>query len=444
MLTGAVFPLLLRMASPNAVAFVVQAAVSMVEVWYIGQLGTVSLAAIALIFPGTMLMQMLANGAMGGAITSAVARALGAHQHERAQRLIWHALLIAAVAGVAFFALFAVFGEPLLLGLGARDAVLQQALAYGHIIFGGCVLLWVAAMLSSSFRGMGDMRFPAVLMVWSALLQVVVGGALILGWFGLPRLGIVGAAIAAIAVAGINSAVLLVRLLFGEVEVPLRGAFAQLRGALFVDIFRVGALSSLSPVFTVLTISMVNAIVSAFGPAAIAGYGISARLEFLLIPLVFGLGVSMTSLVGVNIGAGNVARAETIGWVGGWCAGALAGTLGVVLALWPGLWVNLFTDDAAVYAAGASYLHVAGPAFVFQGLGLSLYFASQGAGAVVWPVAATVLRFVVSVGGAMLAVRQFGMGVNSVFVCIALGMVLYGVITAASLWLGAWRPHRAA
>lgn len=118
--------------------------------------------------------------------------------------------------------------------------------------------------------------------------------------------------------------------------------------------------------------------------------------------------------------------------------------VGVVLALWPGLWVNLFTDDAAVSFAGVAYLQVAGPAFVFQGVGLSLYFASQGANAVAWPVAATVLRFAVAVGGATITVRLLGMGVTSVFACIAVGMVLYGTVTAASLWLGAWRPRTAA
>jgi Na+-driven multidrug efflux pump len=229
------------------------------------------------------------------------------------------------------------------------------------------------------------------------------------------------------------------------VAVPLRGALLPLRAPLFADIFRVGALASLSPVFTVLTISLVNGLISDFGAAAVAGYGISARLEFLLVPLVFGVGVSMTSLVGVNIGAGNIARAEHIGWVGGACAAVLAGCVGVVLALFPGLWVSLFTDDSDAFAAGASYLRIAGPAFALQGLGLALYFASQGARAVTWPVLATILRFVVAVGGAMIGVRWFGFGIEFVFACIALGMAIYGLMTAAALWLGAWRrPVRGA
>lgn len=387
MLKGAVLPLLLRMASPNAIAFLVQAGVSMVEVWYIGHLGTISLAAIALMFPGLMLMQMLSGGAIGG-------------------------------------------------------AVLKEAMVYGTVLFAGCVLIWLASLLSAVFRGMGDMRFPASLMVFGAMLQVPLAGTLILGWFGFPKMGISGAATATILVAGVNTIILLMRLTFSRIEVPLRRARLQLQWLLVTDILRVGALASLSPIFSVMTITLVNGLISGLGPSAIAGYGIGARLEFLLIPMVFGLGASMTSLVGMNMGAGNIVRAERIGWIGGGCAALLTGIVGMVLALFPGLWINLFTNEATVFSSGASYLKIVGPAFLFQGLGLSLYFASQGARAVFWPVIATMVRFGIAGAGAMLGVQWFGFGGNFIFGCIAAGMVAYGIITASSLGLGAWRSGK--
>ena len=101
--------------------------------------------------------------------------------------------------------------------------------------------------------------------------------------------------------------------------------------------------------------------------------------------------------------------------------------------------MDLFTDDPQTIAAGAAYLQIAGPVYLFQGLGLSLYFASQGASAVLWPVLGTIARFVVSVGGAYLGVRWFGFGLPGVFACIAGGMVAYGSITAGALYLGTWR-----
>ena len=441
MLEGAILPNLLRMAAPNSFGFFVQASVSMVEAWYIGQLGTTSLAAIALVFPALMLMQMLSGGAIGGAVTSAIARSIGGGDVERAQKLVWHAFAIAGAASAAFLVLELAFGRALLVGLGARGEVLEQAVRYADILFGGCLFIWLMSLLGAVFRGMGDMKTPALMMIAGAAVQIPLSGALILGWFGAPQLGIAGGAVSVIAVSALNCVILSARLIYGHVAVPLRRAARQFRADLFADIFRVGALASLSPIFVVLTIGLLNSVMGDFGTAAIAGYGIGARLEFLLIPLVFGLGASMTSLVGVNIGAGNVERAERIGWTGGISASVLTGGVGLILAIQPGLWMNLFTQDASTYAAGATYLRIAGPAFFFQGLGLSLYFASQGAGTVLWPVIATILRFVVAAGAAFVGVHWFGMGLRFACACIAAGMVLYGVVTAASLHLGAWRSR---
>lgn len=431
--------LLLRMASPNALAFLVQASVSMVEAWYIGRLGTASLAAIALILPGLMLMQMLSGGAFGGAVTSAVARAVGAGQPERAQRLMWHALAIGMFAGVTFALLWLLAGEALLLRLGARGEVLQAALAYGNLLFAGCTLIWLSSLLSAVLRGVGEIGFPARLMLVSAALQIPLSGALVLGVGPVPSLGIVGAAVSVLTVAAVTVCLQLRRLVGRAEALRLDPQYLRLESAHFIDILRVGALAALSPVFTVLTIGMINGLVARQGEAAIAGYGIGARMEFLLVPLVFGIGSAMTSLVGVNVGAGRIDRAERIGWTGAACAATLTGVVGLLLALVPGLWMDIFTDDVAARAAGADYLRIAGPAFAFQGLGLALYFASQGARAVFWPVVGTIARFAVSVGGAYALVRWSSDDVAGVFACIALGMVVYGVITAASLALGAWR-----
>lgn len=438
MLAGAPLPLLLSMAAPNAVAFLVQASVSMAELAFVARLGGAPLAALALMFPGVMLMQMLANGAVGGAVSSAVARAVGAGDRARAERLVWHALAIAVLAGLGFAAVFWAGGAWLIGAFGVDAAVADAALGYGRIVFGGAVLIWTMALLAAVLRGTGDMRFPALLMVGGALLQVPLAGTLILGWFGAPRLGLNGAAMALMAVPALGTLVLLARLARGrDLSLTLRAL--RLQRALFAAILRVGGLAALSPLFTVATVMAVNALVGGFGVPALAGYGIVSRLEFLLIPLVFGLGAAMTALVGVNVGAGQVARAEHIGWLGGITAAVLTGTVGLVLAAFPGLWMDLFTADAQIHAAGARYLQIVGPVFAFQGLGLALYFASQGAGTVAWPVLATVLRFAIGVGGAAAGVAWLGAGLAWIYACLAAGMFAYGALTAASLRFGAWR-----
>lgn len=439
LLTDPPFRLLVRMAGPSALAFLIQAAVSMAETGFIARLGLVPLAAIALMLPALMLMQMLANGALGGAVSSSVARALGRGDGAAANAFIWHALAIAALAAFVFAGLYGAFGHALLLATGAPQAVVAAAHEYGSILFAGVAPIWISALLTSVVRGTGDMQFPARLMIVGSLVQIPLSGALMLGAFGLPGLGLKGSAVAVILVAAGSSLVLVWRLLKPGRAVRLTLQACRLRLGYFADILRVGALASLSPVSTVLTIAILNTLIGRFGVETLAGYGVVARVEFLLVPLVFGIGAALTALVGVNMGAGQVARAERIGWMGGGAAAVLAGTVGLVLALAPGLWTGLFTRDPASLAAGALYLHIVGPVFAFQGLGLALYFASQGAGAILWPIIATLLRFGICVGGAVLVMGQPEPRLAAVYACIALGMTVYGAVTGLALWRGAWR-----
>jgi Na+-driven multidrug efflux pump len=285
------------------------------------------------------------------------------------------------------------------------------------------------------------MRFPALVMLAGAFVQVPLSGALILGWWGAPALGITGAALSVTAVASVASLVSLVRLVRGAGALRLRLAALRFEAATFREILRVGLGSAPAPILTVFTIVAVNGLVSGFGPAALAGYGIGSRLEFLLIPLVFGIGAALTAMVATNLGGGNFERALRIAWIGSASAAALTGTIGGVLAIWPGLWVGTFTSDPLVYESGTAYLRTVGPCYVFHGLALSLYFASQGARAMFWPVFATALRFAIAVGGSMIALSMLGDGAAAgvIFACVAGGMAAAGVVTAGAIAAGAWR-----
>lgn len=432
-------PLLIRLATPNAIAFLIQSSVSMMEVWFVGRLGTTALAGIALVFPLLMLTQMMAGGAAGGAVASAVARALGAGDRERAERLLWHVIALALGGALLFLALFGLWGPAFLAFLGGRGEVLERAVAYCVVLFGGGVFLWLMGTISAVYRGTGNMRFPAMLLIASAFLQVPLSGILVLGAFGVPSLGFVGAAISAVAAAALSSVIMLWRLTGESQSVRLRWGACRLSTELFRDLLRVFAPASLSPLLTVATILSLTAIVAAFGPVALAGYGIGSRIEFLIVPLVFGLGAAMTSLVGVATGAADHVRAERIGWIGAAMSAALAGSVGLLLALFPAAWIPAFTDDPDAQATAISYMRTVGPFFALQGVGLSLYFASQGAGAMLWPVLATFMRILVAVGGALLLAHGLGWGLHGVFVAAAGAMALYGLMIALAVKLGAWR-----
>ena len=100
LLHGPIVPTLLRMAWPNILVMLAQASTGLIETWWVSHLGTAALTGMAVVFPGFMMMQMLSAGAMGGGISSAIARALGGRRHDEAEALVMHALVINAGLGL--------------------------------------------------------------------------------------------------------------------------------------------------------------------------------------------------------------------------------------------------------------------------------------------------------------------------------------------------------
>ena len=237
----------------------------------------------------------------------------------------------------------------------------------------------------------------------------------------MPALGLAGGGYAVLTTSALTTVVLAWYLLAGRAIVRLRRA--RLQWPMFADILRVGGVGTISTLQTSLTVALTTALVGSFGgPAAVAGYGTGARLEYLLIPLVFGFGAPLVALVGTNIGAGQPERALRIALTGGALAFAVTEAIGIVAAIWPHAWLGLFGDDPHMLEAGAAYLRVVGPAYGFFGLGLSLYFASQGAGRLAWPLLGGMVRLVVAVGGGWLA----------------LGLVVYGLVVAGAVASRVW------
>jgi len=436
LLHGPIVATLIRMAWPNVLVMAAQAATGLVETYWVGHLGTDALAGMALVFPGVMLMQMISAGAMGGGISSAIARALGRGRREEADALVLHAVVINVLLGALFSGLLLVFGRPLYRAMGGEGVSLQAALIYSDIVFGGSVLLWVMNGLASVIRGTGNMLVPALVICVGAVLLVPLSPLLIFGFGPLPAFGIAGGGIALVLFYAGGTAVLGWYVLAGRNLVRYR--LAPLRWPLMRDILRVGAVASVTSVQTNVTVALTTALVGlAAGPAAVAGYGTAARLEYLLVPLVFGLGAPLVALVGTNIGAGNAKRALRIAWTGATIAFLLTETIGVAAAIYPRAWLRLFGSDPAMLETGSAYLRAVGPFYGVFGFGLALYFASQGAGRLLWPLAAGFARMVFAIGGGWLALRLTG-SLPVMFFVVGVALAIYGGGIALSVRLGAW------
>jgi len=437
LLEGPIAPTLLRLAAPNVVVMVAQAAAGLIETWFVGRLGTDALAGMALVFPVVMLMQMMSAGAMGGGIASAIARALGAHRRHDAHALVFHALVLSGLFGLAFTAAALLGGAPLYAAMGGQGGSLQAALTYSNWVFAGAVLVWVFNSLASVIRGTGNMALPAQVISVGTLLLLPLSPLLIFGWGPVPAMGIAGGALALLLYYAGGSVALGLWLLSPRSLLRPRWADARLRWPLFSDILRVGLAGAVSTVATNVAIAMATGLAGRFGPEAIAGYGTASRLEYLLVPLVFGFGGPLVAMVGTAVGAGRRERALRATWIGAAMAVALCELIGLAAAAFPHAWLSLFDSDAGMQAVGAQYLRIVGPVYGLFGLGLILYFASQGAGRLLWPVLGNIARLVVAAAGGWLAWRA-GWGLAGVFAAQALALVAYGGINAAAIAKGVW------
>ena len=439
LLVAPVAQTLARLAAPNLLGMLASTSVSIAETAYIGRLGAEPLAAAALVLPLVMLMGMMSAGAMGGGVSSAVSRALGAGAQDRAEALARHGAVIGIGLGLFFSIVLSLFGKGVFSLLGGHGETLRLAMIYSNIVFAFAAAVWLSNMLASVLRGSGNMVGPSATMLAGAGLQILLGGALCFGWGPAPKLGIVGVGLGAAISASFMAVVMFLLLHRPSARVRL-SLIGPLRREHFADILRVGLPAMLSPIQTVGTVLVITSIAARFGVHTLAGYGIGSRLEFLLVPIAFSVGVASLPMVGLAIGAGDVARARRVAWTAGAMAGGVLGVLGLVLGLFPELWVAIFTTDPEVRAAGALYLHFVGPCFAFFGLSLALYFSAQGAGRILGPLLAGTARLAVVAIGGMILVKTHAPS-WALFAVVALGLVTMGTMTAAFVALTPWGPR---
>ena len=440
MLEGPILPVLTRLALPTIGVMVAQTMVGIAETYYLGFLGTDALAGVALVFPIFMLMTTMSNGGLGSGVASAVARAVGAGRQKDADALVFHSVVLAIIAG-ALFMIGVLWGGPALYrALGGRDEALAAAVRYSTWLFAGAIAVWIVNLLASALRGSGNVKVPALVTLIGAMVLIPSSPALIFGFGPIPRLGIAGAGIAFGLYYSGAMLVLLRYMRSGRSGLTL--AITRLERRLFADILRVGLPTAINALQTNLCVILVTGAVGLFGTAALAGYGIASRLDYVMIPILFGLSSAVLTMVGVNIGAGKGARARHVAWIGVLIGVGITGTIGLVAAIAPSAWLGLFTNDPLVLAPGATYLRVVGLSYGLFGFGFVVSFAGQGAGTVLWPSVAVTVRLVVAAGLGWAAVEILSGGMTMLSAIVALSYVVYAAIASlVMLTRSAWKAR---
>jgi putative MATE family efflux protein len=441
-LTGPILPTLIKLALPTMVVLLAQTAVNIAEAYYVGYLGTDALAGVAMVFPVFMLMTMMSNGGIGSGVASAVARAVGAGRKDDADAMVFHAIIIAIVFG-AVFTLGTIRGGPMLYrALGGRQEALDAALQYSNYLFAGAIPVWIVNLQAAALRGAGNVKVPAMVTLVGALVLIPASPLLIFGFGPVPRLGIQGAGLAFAAYYCGAMLFLLRYMASGRAGLACR--IVPLQGRFFLDILKVGIPTAANAVLTNLTVILVTAAFGLFGTTALAAYGIASRLDYIMIPILFGLCTAVLTMVGVNVGAGQIARAKHIAWISSVVGSTLIGSIGVIVALFPWLWLHLFTHDAEVLGFATTYMRIVAPAYAALGFAFVVAFAVQGAGHVFWPFVGAVTRIVFAAGFGWIAVGYFGAGLVGLSSMVAASLVGYAAISVIAMRSDkVWGPNKA-
>lgn len=438
-LNGSIKKMLFKLAGPNMVSVLFMLVVGFAEPFFAGQLGIIQLASVAITYPLVSLSGMIGAGAVGGGVVSALSRSIGKNDLDRANVVIWHSFIIYCVVSIIFFIVFVFFSRNLFIAMGVEESVVEKAVGYSRLFFILSPSIFLFYLMMSIYRSFGDYQFLAVINVLLGVLQLFLSGALSLGWFFFPSLGVNGLALAFVIPQGMAGILMFISILFGKY--PIRFKILALRKEIFVDILNVGGLGAINSTSIALTMVFTTAFISRFGTEAIAGYGVCARLEQTLIPLSFGVGGVLTSCVGTNFGANQFYRARKSAWLGATFIASIAAIAGVTFSIFPNLWLDFFTTDLEAYIIGALYLSIVAPFFPLFAFGKTLYFASQGTGKMLIPISGAITRLIIVMIFGFICIF-FELEIKFLFFIIGIAMSSVGLILTLNMFGSVWNPKK--
>jgi putative MATE family efflux protein len=302
-----VFATIIKMAIPMLAGTFAMNMYNLTNAWFVAKLGTEALAAISFTFPVVMLLMFVTRGLSGGALTL-VAHAIGAKDRAKAATLTTHALVLAALFGALVCGLGLLTVSPLFSRLGASGQVLEMAGSYMNLWYLGAVVMTLQIVAADIISSTGNTRAVSCLMVGSTLVNVFLDMGLIFGRFGMPNLGIAGAALATIIsqLLALGAALYILASRMGLVDTSHLAPGALFRS--WGRILAFGVPGALGMILTPLSSAVITRLVAGYGNSAVAAMGVASRIEMFAFMIPMTVGMSLIPFVAQNFGAGRIDR----------------------------------------------------------------------------------------------------------------------------------------
>lgn len=354
---GPVLRQLLKLALPMTFGIFTIICFSLVDTFFVAQLGEAELAAMAFTFPVPMVITSMAF-AIGVAVSSLVSRALGEGDESKVKRLATHSLLLALFLAMLFCATGLATIDPLFAALGASPEVLVHIRDYMQIWYLGMPLIVVPMVGNSVIRALGNATFPALVMAAAGLVNGLLDPVLIFGWGIVPAMGLQGAAIATVAAqfSAFLAGLLVIHRKYALIVSPMR-ACAPLTQS-WTEVGKLAFPVFLSNLIAPFATAIVTRLVSQYGSAVVAGYGVGSRIEsFLGIPLM-GVSAALGPFVGQNYGARRYERIRRAIFLSNGFVWIWASFCVVLMLFFAESVSGIFNSDQMIQEASRDYLMI--------------------------------------------------------------------------------------
>jgi len=364
---GPILKAILKLALPIMASQLLQTLYNLVDTLWVGKVGAEAVAAISISFPLVFLMIAIGVG-LTIAGTAIIAQYKGANNYDQIHRVLGQLFLFVEVISIVIGIIGFLLAEKMIVLMGAEPAIINEAAGYLKIIFAGMPFMFGFFIFSSTLRGIGDTVTPAIMMVVSVILNIILDPLLIFGVGFFPELGVQGAAVATIfsrTVVTIYALVLLVR---GIKGLKLRLKYMVPDLEIIKMIIKVGIPSSVEQSMVALGQLFMTNLVASFGTMTLAAYGIVNRVINLPIILAFGISAASTTMVGQNIGADKEERAEKTSFISISTAFIGLTLIGLILVISPEMIISIFNKEPEVLKFGTEFLRIVGLTVGFTGV----------------------------------------------------------------------------
>ncbi len=435
---GSLLKHLLRLAGPIILSYILQDAFNIIDMIFVGRLGPGAIAAVGVSGNLLRLIGVFSLGISTGAGIM-VAQYLGARDRTQAEHIVIQSILLAVFFSICVTLVGYPLAKPGLLAVRMVDPeVLTLGTTYMHIVLIGISTMFLSMTLGSIFRAGGDAFTPMLVLIFSTVINIVLDPLLIFGLWGFPKLGVAGSAYATLIGRGVGVVVLLYLCWTGRAPVSLKSV--QFRADLteMLAILRLGVYSSMQGFWRHFSRLGFLWVIGPYGKTVVAAYTICMRLRILVMNPGFGIANSVAPLVGQNLGANQVDRAERAARVANILGAAIMAVIGAIFLVFPETFIRIFTPDTEVIEIGTVYLRFLAPTFGFIAFSLVLGKALNGAGDTFSPMVITLGSQLV-VGLGLVIILSHLIGLNGVWIGIALSNIVQGI--AMWLWYhtGRWK-----